>query len=82
MTNCVVETGRVSRISRVPERCSSLHWRIVSAAAMKIISTGIQRKSGRTSAMPRAKKVSTQKNENRVATRNAAMKMIAIGEPK
>ncbi len=81
-TNWIGETGSVSSTSSVPERCSSLHWRIVSAATRKIISTGIQRKRGRTSAMPRAKKVSTQKKENNVAARNAPTKMSAIGEPK
>ncbi len=32
--------------------------------------------------MPRAKNVSTQKNENSASTRNAPRKMIAMGEPK
>ena len=81
-TSWIEETGSVSSTSSVPERCSSLHWRIVSAATRNIISSGIQRKSGRTSAMPRAKNVSTQKKENRVTAKNAPTKMRAIGEPK
>ncbi|OQA38078.1 MAG: hypothetical protein BWY52_03301 [Chloroflexi bacterium ADurb.Bin325] len=82
MTSCTLLTGSVSSTSSVPARCSSLHWRMVSAATRKTISSGIQRKSGRTSAMPRAKKVSTQKKANNVTARNAPMKSSAIGEPK
>jgi hypothetical protein len=81
-TSCTLLTGNVNRTSSVPDRCSSLHCRMVSAATRKIRSTGIQLNIGRTSAMPRAKKVLTQKKVKRVTARNAPMKMIAIGEPK
>jgi hypothetical protein len=43
---------------------------------------GIQRNMGRTSAMPRAKKASTQKKVNSVAARKTPIKIRAIGEPK
>ena len=82
MTNCAPRTGRVSKISSVPDCCSSLHWRIVNAAARKISKIGIHWKRGRTSAMPRAKKVLTQKKEKRVAARKAPRKISAIGDPK
>jgi hypothetical protein len=81
-TSCTLLTGSVSSTSTVPERCSSLHCRIVSAATRKIVRTGIQRNSARTSAMPRGKKVSTQKNTKRVAARNTPTKINAMGEPK
>jgi hypothetical protein len=74
--------GMVNRISSVPVCCSSLHWRMVSAAARKIISVGIQRNMGRRSAMPRAKNSSTQKNVKSVAARNTPTKISAIGELK
>ena len=77
-----VLTGSVRSISRVPARCSSLHWRMVSVATSSIISTGIHRNRGRTSAMLRAKKVSAQKKRNSVAARNTPMKIRARGEPK
>ena len=41
-TSRTCETGRVSSTSRVPDRCSSLHWRMVKAASRKINSSGIQ----------------------------------------
>ena len=75
-------TGSVSSTSSVPERCSSLHWRMVSAATRKIISSGIHRNSGRTSAMPRAKKAATQKKAKSVAARKTPTKISAMGEPK
>ncbi len=81
-TSWIGETGRVSSTSRVPDRCSSLHCLMVNAATRSIKSTGVQRKSGRTSAMPRAKKVSIQKNENSVTARKAPTKMSAMGDPK
>ena len=77
-----VLTGRVSSISRVPARCSSLHWRMVRVATSRIMRIGIHRNSGRTSAMFRAKKVSAQKKRNKVAARKTPMKMMARGEPK
>ena len=82
ITSAIGRTGSVSRISSVPERCSSLHWRMPSAATSSITSSGIPANSGRTSAMPRAKNASTQKNMNRVAARNAPTAMKASGELK
>ena len=72
-TSRQVGTGKVASTSSVPARRSSLHRRMVSAAARKISSTGIQSNSGRVSAMLRAKKASTQKNTNRQAARKAPM---------
>ena len=54
-TSCSGLIGLVSRLSRVPERRSSDQARMVKAATRKISSTGIHWKSGRTSAMLRAK---------------------------
>ena len=53
-----------------------------SAATSSITSSGIQANRGRTSAMPRAKNASTQKNVNRVAARKAPTAMKASGELK
>jgi hypothetical protein len=68
-TSSQVFTGNVSRISRVPERSSSLQARMVSAETRKMASTGSHSNSGRTSAMLRAKKRDQEKNTNRVAAR-------------
>ncbi len=81
-TRLTRRTGRVSRTSSVPPRCSSLHWRIVKAATRKIIRIGIHLNRGRTSAMFLAKKVSAQKKEKRVTTKKAPTKISAMGEPK
>ena len=45
-----------SRISSVPPRCSSLHWRMVSAETSRISRIGSHSNSGPTSARLRAKK--------------------------
>ena len=55
---------------------------MVRAETRKIIKSGIQRNKGLMSAMFRAKNVSTQKKENRADTRNAPIKIPAMGEPK
>ena len=77
-----METGAVSRNSSVPARLSSLHIRMVMAETRKIRRMGIHSNSGRTSAMLRAKKRSTQKKMNSRAARNTPMKMKAAGEEK
>ena len=82
MTMYVRFTGSVRSSSKVPLRCSSLHWRIVNVATRKIIRTGIHRNNGRTSATFLTKKVSTQKKMKRLAARKTPMKMRARGEPK
>src|SRR6056297_627143 len=56
--------------------------RMLSAAHRKISSTGIHSKSGRTSAMLRAKKDSTQKKMNSVVVANTARKSQATVEEK
>ena len=81
-TSCSRGMGRVSNTSIVPTRCSSLHWRMVSVATRKIITTGIHWKRGRMSAMLRAKNASTQKKRKKVTTRNTPTKIRASGEPK
>ena len=73
-TSRQVGTGSVASSSSVPARRSSLHSRIVSAAAKKISNTGIQSNKGRMSAIFRAKKASTQKNTNRQAARKVPIK--------
>ena len=75
-------TGAVSRNSSVPARRSSLHMRMVIAETRKIKRIGIHSNSGRTSAMLRAKKRSTQKKMKSSAARNTPMKMKAAGEEK
>ena len=75
-------TGAVNSGSRVPARCSSDQTRMVMAEARKMSRTGIHSNIGRTSAMLRLKKVSTQKNMNRVAARKAPKKMKAAGVAK
>jgi hypothetical protein len=66
----------------VPARRSSDHMRMVMADTRNMSSKGIHSNSGRTSAILRAKKVSTQKNTNKVIARNAARKIKAMGEEK
>src|SRR3546814_16849906 len=56
--------------------------RIVNADTRKISSSGIHSNSGRTSAMLRAKKVSTQKNTKRQTARKTPMKMSAASDAK
>jgi hypothetical protein len=55
---------------------------MVRVETRKISSSGIQRNIGRTSAMFRAKKVSTQKKVKRVAAKNTPTKIRAMGELK
>jgi hypothetical protein len=55
---------------------------MVRAATKKINSSGIQLKSGRTSASPRAKKGSTQKKVKSVTAKKVPKKIMAMGEPK
>ena len=81
-TSCTGLAGVVIRNSSVPERRSSLHIRMVIAEIRKISKTGIQSKSGRTSAMLRAKKRSTQKTMKSSTARKTPMKMKAAGEAK
>ena len=71
-TNDHVVTGTVDTNSSVPERRSSLHIRIVSAAHRKSSSSGNHSNIGRTSAMLRAKNASPQKNTNSVIARKLA----------
>ena len=73
-TNSALVAGTVTTSSSVPLRRSSLHMRMVSAAARKISSSGSHSNIGRTSAMLRAKKASPQKNTNSVMPRKAARK--------
>ena len=67
--NCQALVGTVTTNSSVPTRRSSLHMRIVSAAAKKTSRIGSHSNIGRTSAMLRAKKASPQKKMNSVTPR-------------
>ena len=71
-TNSALLAGTVTTSSSVPERCSSLHMRMVSALARKMSKTGSHSNMGRTSEMLRAKNASPQKKTNSVTPRNAA----------
>jgi hypothetical protein len=51
---------------------------MVSAASRKISRIGIQRNNGRTSAMPRTKKVSTVKKMKSTAARNVPRKIGSV----
>ena len=81
-TNVSEPTGKVNSVSSVPERCSSLHCRMVKAEIRKISRMGIHRKRPLSSARPPAKKASTQKKVYSVNTRNTPRKIKAMGEPK
>ena len=81
-TSCQRGTGRVSSTSSVPARRSSAHSRIDSADTRMINSSGIRLNSGRRSARPRAKNLSSTKNTNSAAARNTARNTPAIAELK
>src|SRR5690606_22358185 len=81
-TNCHKRTGKMSKISNVPLCCSSLHCRMVRDAAKKIITTDNHWNKARTSALPTAQHVSTQKKSAKVAAKKTPTNITASGELK
>ena len=77
-----VVTGRVRSTSRVPIFRSSDHWRMVMAATSRISSRGSHSKSGRTSAMLRAKKAEVPKKLKSAEKRKIPRKITATGDWK
>ena len=71
--------GDVIKLSSVPDLSSSDHDRIVIAAIRKISRSGSPSNRGRTSAIFRAKKTSSQKKLNKTAPKNAAKNRYAEG---
>ena len=73
-------TGWVSRISRVPSRCSSAISRIVEAATKNVSIQGIIVKSGRNDAS--LVRWASLKKKNDTATANTTRRMYPVGWSK